>query len=293
MKRLFSLKSLSVFLAAALITAGALYYQSNYGPTKPKRITLWLSDAQEYQFKLPRSHGGDTDCLLELVIPDTTIGGELYFRRFPTNDDWQQKPLNRTGEKLSAYLPHQPPAGKLEYYFLLKQEGKVIRMPVGEQVIIRFRGDVPAGVIIPHALLMFIAMFLSNLTLLLAVFGFRSYKLVGIITTICLLIGGLVFGPMVQHHAFGEYWTGFPFGFDLTDNKTLIAFVFWVVAVAFNIRKERRFLTILAALVMLFIFTIPHSSRGSELDPETGKIKTGMVMPPSVPTNAHLNAYSG
>ncbi|MBN1144053.1 MAG: hypothetical protein JXA72_06510 [Bacteroidales bacterium] len=289
MKQIFSPKSLLVFLAAVLITAAALYYQSYYGPTKPKRVTLWLSDAQEYQFKLPRSHGDSSDCLLELLIPDTTISGELYFRRFPTNDDWQQTTLNRTGEKLSANLPHQPPAGKLEYYFLLKQEGKVIRMPVGEQVTIRFRGNVPAGVIIPHALLMFIAMFLSNLTLLLATFGFRSYRLAGIITTVCLLIGGLVFGPLVQHHAFGEYWTGFPFGFDLTDNKTLIAFVFWIVAVMGNLRKDRRYLTILAALVMLLIFTIPHSSRGSELDPESGEIKTGMVVPAPGHAVSHLN----
>ncbi len=289
MKNFFSLKSLLVFPAAVLITAAALYYQSNYGPTKPKRVTLWLSDAQEYRFKLPRSHGGNTDCPLELVIPDTTIAGELYFRSFPTNDSWQQTPLSRSGEKLTANLPHQPPAGKLEYYFLLKQEGKVIRMPVGEQVIIRFRGDVPAGVIIPHALLMFVAMFLSNLTLLLAIFGFRSYRLAGIITTICLFIGGLVFGPMVQYHAFGAYWTGFPFGFDLTDNKTLIAFVFWIVAVIGNLRKDRRYLTILAALVMLLIFTIPHSSRGSELDPETGEIQTGLVTPAPGSTVSQLN----
>lgn len=289
MKKFFSLKSLLVFLAAVLITAAALYYQSNYGPTKPKRVALWLSDAQEYQFKLPRSHGGNTDCPLELEIPDTTITGELYFRRFPTNDNWQQAPLIRTGEKLSATLPHQPPAGKLEYYFLLKQQGKVIRMPVGEQVTIRFRGDVPAGVIIPHALLMFIAMFLSNLTLLLAIFGFKSYKLAGIVTTVCLLIGGLVFGPLVQYHAFGAYWTGFPFGFDLTDNKTLIAFVFWIVAVLGNLKKDRRYLTILAALVMLLIFTIPHSSRGSELDRETGEIKTGLVIPAPGSTVSQLN----
>jgi hypothetical protein len=289
MKQIFSLKSLLIFLAAVLITAAALYYQSYYGPTKPKRVTLWLSEAQEYQLKLPRSHGGNTNCLLELVIPDTTVSGELYFRRFPTNDEWQQTPFRRTGEKLSAYLPYQPPAGKLEYYFLLKQEGKVIRMPVGDQVTIRFRGDVPAKVIIPHALLMFIAMFLSNLTLLLAIFGFRSYKLAGIITTVCLLIGGLVFGPLVQYHAFGAYWTGFPFGFDLTDNKTLIAFVFWIVAVMGNLRKDRRYLTILAALVMLLIFTIPHSSRGSELDPETGEIKTGMVIPVPESMITHLN----
>jgi hypothetical protein len=35
---------------------------------------------------------------------------------------------------------------------------------------------------------------------------------------------------------------------------------------------------VLAGLVMLVIFSVPHSARGSELDPATGEIKTGMVM---------------
>jgi len=32
----------------------------------------------------------------------------------------------------------------------------------------------------------------------------------------------------VQHYAFGQLWTGVPFGWDLTDNKTLLAALAWV-----------------------------------------------------------------
>ena len=38
-----------------------------------------------------------------------------------------------------------------------------------------------------------------------------------------LAVGGFILGPLVQNYAFGELWTGVPFGWDLTDNKTLIA----------------------------------------------------------------------
>jgi len=276
MKQNRHLKITLVLLLTVIITGISLVYQNLKGPTKPKRVELWLSDKQAYKFKLPRSHGGNSNYLLELMIPDTLINGEIYYRRYPTAEDWQNTPLLRAGDKLTAYLPHQPPAGKLEYYFLFRQEGKVLRVPAGEQVVIRFRGDVPARIIIPHAALMLIAILLSNLTLLLALFNYRSYKIFGMMTTVVLLVGGLVFGPMVQKYAFGKYWTGFPFGFDLTDNKTLIAFVFWVLAIIGNLKKDRRYLTILAAVVMLVIFSIPHSARGSELDPETGKINTGM-----------------
>jgi hypothetical protein len=173
----------------------------------------------------------------------------------------------------------------LEYYLLLEHSGRVFREPYGEQIVIRFRGDVPAHIIIPHASLMFISMLLSNLTLLLALFNFRPYRIYGWITTIILFAGGLILGPLVQKYAFGQFWTGFPLGFDLTDNKTLIAFIFWLIAILGNMKKDRRYLTVLAGLVMLVIFSIPHSLRGSELDPESGAIKTGMIilLPPDMP----------
>jgi hypothetical protein len=278
MRQKSSLHWILLWILAVLITGAALIYQDLTGPTNPKRVELWLSDSQVYKFKLPRSHGGNTNCLIEISVPDTLITGDVFYRHYPTHEEWQKTTLVRIQDKLAAYLPYQPPAGKLEYYLLFRQEGKVIRMPAGEQVIIRFRGDVPARIIIPHASLMFIAMLLSNLTLLLALFNFRQYRVYGLITTIVLFIGGLILGPLVQKYAFGQYWTGFPFGFDLTDNKTLVAFIFWLLAIIGNLKKDRRYLIMLAALVMLVIFSIPHSAKGSELDPATGKIKTGMIL---------------
>ncbi len=262
------------FLAVTL-TVLARIYQSLNGPTNPKRVELWLNDNQLYKFKLPRSHGGSKDCLIELPVSDPQVTGEVFFRRYPTHETWQQTNLIRVGQNLAAFLPYQPPAGKLEYYIVFRQNQNVFRIPAGEPVIIRFRGDVPAGIIIPHALLMFVALLFSNLAFFLALFGLKQYRLFGLITFTALLIGGMIFGPLVQKYAFGQYWTGFPNGLDLTDNKTLIAFILWTVAVVTNIGKERRFWTILAAMVMLVIFSIPHSIRGSELDRETGSVKTG------------------
>jgi hypothetical protein len=267
-----------LWTTALLITLAAIVYQNLTGPTHPARTRFRISDSQEYMLKLPRSHGGETDCPVELGIADSLVTGELYFRRYPTNEDWQMAVMTRKEGKLVASLPHQPPAGKLEYHLLLKRNGQVFRMPYGEQVIIRFRGDVPAGIIIPHASLMFVSMLLSNLTLLLALFNFKQYRAYTWITAVILFIGGLILGPLVQKYAFGQYWTGFPMGFDLTDNKTLIAFIFWLIALAGNMKRNRRYLTVLAAVVMLVIFSVPHSVRGSELDPSTGDIKTGVIM---------------
>jgi hypothetical protein len=72
----------------------------------------------------------------------------------------------------------------------------------------------------------------------------------------------------MQKQAFGNYWTGIPFGFDLTDNKTLIALAAWVFA-AWQVGTKKtaaRWAVLGAALVTLAVFAIPHSVWGSEIN---------------------------
>jgi hypothetical protein len=81
-----------------------------------------------------------------------------------------------------------------------------------------------------------------------------------------LLVGGFVLGPLVQQAAFGAYWTGVPWGYDLTDNKTLIAVAAWLFA-AWRVytRPDARWSLMLAALATLVVFAIPHSVWGSQI----------------------------
>ena len=66
-------------------------------------------------------------------------------------------------------------------------------------------------------------------------------------------MAGLVFGPIVQKYSFGEFWTGWPNGKDLTDNKVLISFLIWVMALILNLKKERRWAVIFAAVTMFIV----------------------------------------
>lgn len=71
----------------------------------------------------------------------------------------------------------------------------------------------------------------------------------------------------MQKYAFGEYWTGFPYGIDLTDNKTLLAVIGWLIAlVALKKSAKPRFWILFASIFMFIIYLIPHSVLGSELD---------------------------
>lgn len=264
------------WLLAFIITIAAAYYQRKTGPTYAKEINITL-DGKNYEIELPRSHGGDDACPVELEIADKDVQGELSYRKYPTNENWQSILLKRKGELLTGNLPHQPPAGKLEYFLKLSTRNEELNLFENNPVIIRYKGSVPPGILIPHIIIMFAAMLLSNLSGIIAFMKHPKQRFYGRITLALLFLGGLILGPMVQFHAFGEYWTGIPFGWDLTDNKLLVAFIFWVIAVAGNRKREKPFLTVLAAVILLIIYSIPHSMFGSELDPETGEVISGMV----------------
>jgi cbb3-type cytochrome oxidase subunit 1 len=78
-----------------------------------------------------------------------------------------------------------------------------------------------------------------------------------------VFIGGFILGPLVQKLSFGVFWTGFPLGLDLTDNKTLIAFIGWLAALIAGWRgKPARGWVLGASILMLVVYFIPHSLLG-------------------------------
>jgi hypothetical protein len=237
------MKKTLFWILAVLITFSAIIYQRKTGPTYDKKVNINI-EGVEYTFKLVRSFGGESDCPVVLNVPDKNITGSLYYRMFPTNDNWTFVKMERLDDVLSASLPNLPPAGKYEYKIDLKKGGNTYPLNSGEPVIIRFKGDVPASILIPHVILMFVAMFLGNLAGIMALFKEQKFRFYTKLTFWTLLVGGLIFGPWVQWHAFGEAWAGVPFAWDLTDNKTLVAFIFWLLALLMN-RKKNDLLTLL------------------------------------------------
>jgi hypothetical protein len=199
------------------------------------------------------------------------------FKPFPSRNEWTTTDFSREGETLTAILPLLPPAGKYEYKISLIKNTTEYPLNKGESVIIRFKGDVPVFILAPHIIFMFFAMFLGNVAGIMAIFKHSKFRFYSTLTVIFLFIGGMILGPIVQKFAFGEFWAGVPFAWDLTDNKTLIAFLFWVVAWLMNRKKERPVYAIIASIVMILVYSIPHSMYGSQLDPETGKVIQGWI----------------
>lgn len=251
---------------ALIITLASAIYQYATGPTYPIRGNAAVG-SNTVKYKLKRSHGGESDHEVMLTIADTTVTGILSYKRYKTADLWTDIPMKREGEVLKGFLPHQPPAGKLMYNITLTGVSDTITIPENQPVVIRFRGDVPAAVLIPHVIIIFAAMFVSTRAGLEALLNRPNIRTLAYWSAGVLFIGGMVLGPVVQKYAFGEFWTGFPFGYDLTDNKTLIAMIGWaaVVIVCLKGRNPRSWV-LTASILQLIIFIIPHSVLGSELD---------------------------
>ena len=260
------MKKVVYWILAIVITLALSIYQRMTGPTYPKKVNVELR-GESSQIKLPRS-GVQRDEIVTLKGVPSSVEAKMHYRRYPTTNDYTTVDFQWQDGTWQAALPVQPVAGKLQYY--LTVDGKDYLKD--EPVVIRFRNDVPAYILIPHILLMFGAMLFAVYTFLLVVTR-KPYKKWLWITVGTLFVGGFVLGPLVQHAAFGPWWTGFPYGTDLTDNKTLISFLFFLAALATIKWKYNKWLVVLAVLVMIAVFTIPHSAFGSEYDYEKQELK--------------------
>ena len=257
-------KNILFWAIAIIITLASSYFQRQTGPTKPFSGSVQIAE-QEIDFSLIRTFPRPMDAPARVVVEDEEITGFFRYKRYPSFDEWDTIPLVRSDEHLIAFIPQQPAAGKVKYQIFLEKDDERAVL-TEEPVIIRFRNSVPAWAMVPHIILMFAAMLFSNRAALAAIGKQKTYTYV-VLTFITFVGGGLVFGPIVQKYAFGDWWTGWPFGTDLTDNKTAFAFIFWIVAlIKTRQNKQHRTWVIVAAIILLLIYYIPHSMFGSEID---------------------------
>ena len=259
-------KTTILWIVAFIITIATASYQRLTGPTYPVKGSIELN-GEKINYKFLRSHGGKGDQKVNIKVNDLQIKGTLFYKRYKTKDEWTKIQMQNKDDNLFAFLPHQPPAGKLEYFVELSKENKTVKLPADNTVVTRFKGRVPLYILIPHIFAMFFAMLLSTRTGLEYFNPNPNLKKLTLWTLGFLIIGGLILGPIVQKFAFGEYWTGFPYGHDLTDNKTVIAFGGWLIALfMYGKSKVPKLWAVFAAVVLLLVYMIPHSAMGSELD---------------------------
>ncbi|MHC4419030.1 MAG: hypothetical protein ACYS1E_00395 [Planctomycetota bacterium] len=287
------LAGFSLWLLAIILMAAAVVYQRTTGPTYPKWGSFSVG-GETFDYELIRSQETTRAAVVLLPDPGPSVSGTLSWRRYPLKEPFTATPLRRDAMrviaaaeaarrerlatelqgKLFAAMAKQPAAGKLEYYIVLDTSAGSLRIPQrdDENIVMRYKDPVPAGILIPHIVFVFLAVLTgmrAGLSALVQPGTVRRYAWVALTG---MTIGGMIFGPIVQKYAFGTFWAGFPRGCDLTDNKMLIMWLAWIAAVsAIGLRARPRegpgrVVVILAAIVMMVVYLIPHSMSGSELD---------------------------
>lgn len=277
-----------LWVVAATLMLGSAAFQRITGPTVSLRGAFDMAGSV-YRYKLPRSGWSYEDRRVTVPLPGPQVTGTLYYKRYRTTDSLTAVPLEVEGKTLTGLLPRQPAAGKLEYAVVLESPDGRIGVPRGDaNVVIRFKDAVPMLVLLPHVIFMFFAVLFGLRAGLSALLQPSRMQRHAWLALALMTVGGMILGPVVQKLAFGDYWTGFPFGYDLTDNKTLLMWIVWVIAAGLLLMQRvperwRRGAVLIATVVMMLVYLIPHSLRGSELDYSQleGAVEPGESTPPS------------
>lgn len=269
------IKKISIWILAVFLAIAAMIYQRSTGPTYEFKGSL-EHNGESKKYELLRSHETTDGAKIALPYFDgVEYKATLNYKRYQTKDaltylDFQLDENNQ----YTAQLPVQPAAGKMEYFITGSIDGKEFNIPEkGEDaIVLRYKDPVSDYILIPHVIMMIIAIIFGIRACLSAIFGESSMRKWTVVAFSAMTVGGMMLGPLVQKSAFGEYWTGFPYGGDFTDNKTLIMWIAWALALAiigFKPKKKEgvsRAVVAMAAVVMTVVYLIPHSMGGSTLN---------------------------
>lgn len=283
-KRRSRLVSVFLWILAAILTLGSIAYQDKTGPTYPLEGQIQTAEGV-VSFKFLRSETIGRDLAIVFLEPmPEGLAGHVKYRRFKSDDEWSSAPLRqgafefaRRGRTelvngLGTTLPSlRERAGKYEFFVYTEDgAGKAVSVTGDKAIFARYKAPVPTPALIAHIVAIFASMMIAIRTVLEAIVN-GNYKWLLWATVGSLLLGGFVFGPLVQWYAFGVWWSGVPYGIDWTDNKVLVGLLFWLLAVFLNRGGGRsRGAVYLAGVVTLLVYFIPHSVFGSEFDYRVG-----------------------
>lgn len=129
-----------VFWILVLIAIASIFlYQQKTGPSSARATEIILND-QTYYLDLPRNYLGADDCPIVLTIADSSISAYIWYRAYPSNDEWTSQSMPRIDNELKTLLPNQPSGNRLEYYIEFENlnKGETIFLLKDNPVILTF-----------------------------------------------------------------------------------------------------------------------------------------------------------
>jgi len=234
--------------------------------------------------------GGDIDLTAKIVTSESTPNYQIDLLYKISEGGYSSLPMISKPENpqtYSAKIPSQP-KGKRGYYYIKVRDNSGNEITLPEEVetenppfMIKFKGKVSPLILVLHVFSMFAAMFFSWMAFFYAWEVMKGRKflnqlgLSSLMALIFVFLGGFPLGFSVAYQTFGQAWGGIPYGWDITDNKTLIILIFWLVLVwllkgTIFKKDENKNLTnpkkiaiwaIIFFILTVLVYLIPHSIR--------------------------------
>lgn len=215
--------------------------------------------------------------VLRVTVPELEGLTAVALYRDAPGGPYSADTLDRTEDGFASRLPARSKGEELFYHIELSENGEPVAQfpPHGDQFI-KFKGHVPEAILIPHIFFMFATIYLGLMTVFTSIDAAkgrgelrRSVRYL-LWTFIASFIGGIPLGYMVSVAAFGQGWSGIPIGWDITDNKTVLLLLLWLITLILAWRGLRggpmaiskntyMILAVVSFVVTFAAFIIPHS----------------------------------
>ncbi len=182
----------------------------------------------------------------QVALKATKTDTEVAVVRFSDQPGGPYQELNMTPENgvYKVTLPAKEKGSKQYYHIeVYKNNIKIATFPTAGDQVIKFKGNVTHVVLVAHILCMFATIFFG----LMAVFtsidlargkgDARLSILYVLLTFASAYIGGIPLGIVVFRQTFGgSGWGGWPLGTDITDTKTELLLLFWLITLFYHCR---------------------------------------------------------
>ena len=136
-------------------------------------------------------------------------------------------------------IPPQSRGDVLQYYIEARTASDmVVRAPAKERAegfTVKVKGKPNTILLATHVIIIFIALFFYMFSGYLSVRALQHRRSllyiprVAFLGTATFFVASIPLGMVVAYQTYGVPWTGFPVGDDLTDNKSLVILIYWIV----------------------------------------------------------------
>ena len=211
--------------------------------------------------------------------PLDSIRVKLHYYRDNVFHTLELSRLNQTG-----YFGVEIPSaglGERTYYYLEAESypgDRVVLPPSAtsnftseyDYYKVRWEGKASFILLLLHIFLMIAAMFLLIHALYYAICYLQTQEKEQLLVK-CVNWGVLVFfitgfpiGWIIEKQVLGNYWEGIPFGWDITDSKTLFIMLYWLIPIILrkwekiSIKGFARW-TVFGVIFTVAMFLLPHS----------------------------------